>query len=218
MPVTTSPTRSWYSSNIISRSASRMRCRMTCLAVCAAMRPKLDGVTSTTSMSASASRSQSSIGLRLLDRTSSPYWFVVVAGGSSGASSSDGSGRCRRPFSIRISSGTLTWNTLHLAGLAVDLDAHVTGGLRRLLVRRLEGVLQRDEEHLRVDRLLSLQLVDGFEDVFAHSVTGFQTMFDLATSSRGTSSSTPSSSVEPQRRVVGGREAPAEVAAPLGGS
>ena len=41
MPVTTSPTRSMYSSYIISRSASRIRCRMTCLAVCAAMRPKL---------------------------------------------------------------------------------------------------------------------------------------------------------------------------------
>ena len=47
MPLTTSPTRSTYSSYIISRSASRMRCRMTCLAVCAAMRPKLSVVTLT---------------------------------------------------------------------------------------------------------------------------------------------------------------------------
>ena len=78
--------------------------------------------------------------------------------------------------------------------VAIDLDAHVTGGLGRLLVRRLEGVLQRDEEDLGVDRLLSLQLVYGFEDVFAHSVTGFQTMFDFTTLSRGTSTSTPSSS------------------------
>ena len=46
MPVTTSPTRSMYSSYIISRSASRMRCRITCFAVCAAMRPKFSGVTS----------------------------------------------------------------------------------------------------------------------------------------------------------------------------
>ena len=46
MPVTTSPTRSMYSSYIISRSASRIRCRITCFAVCAAMRPKLSGVTS----------------------------------------------------------------------------------------------------------------------------------------------------------------------------
>src|ERR687888_418439 len=46
MPVTTSLTRSTYSSYIISRSASRIRCRMTCLAVCAAMRPKFSGVTS----------------------------------------------------------------------------------------------------------------------------------------------------------------------------
>src|SRR5919204_5225797 len=36
MPVTTSPTRSTYSSYIISRSASRIRWRMTCFAVCAA--------------------------------------------------------------------------------------------------------------------------------------------------------------------------------------
>ena len=46
MPVTTSPTRSMYSSYIISRSASRMRCRITCFAVWAAMRPKFSGVTS----------------------------------------------------------------------------------------------------------------------------------------------------------------------------
>ena len=81
----------------------------------------------------------------------------------------------------------------HVARVAVDLDAHVAGRLRRLLVRRLEGVLERDEEHLRVDRLLPLQLVDGVEDLFAHSVTGFQTMFDRETSPRGSSSSAPSS-------------------------
>src|SRR6476659_8372855 len=46
MPVTTSPTRSMYSSYIISRSASRIRWRITCFAVCAAMRPKFSGVTS----------------------------------------------------------------------------------------------------------------------------------------------------------------------------
>ena len=43
-PVTMSPTRSLYSSNMISRSASRMRCRITCFAVCAAMRPKSSAV------------------------------------------------------------------------------------------------------------------------------------------------------------------------------
>ena len=50
MPVISSPTRSWYSSNIMSRSASRMRWRITCLAVCAAMRPKSSGVTSRSSI------------------------------------------------------------------------------------------------------------------------------------------------------------------------
>ncbi len=46
IPVISSPTRSWYSSNIIIRSASRIRCRITCLAVWAAIRPKSSGVTS----------------------------------------------------------------------------------------------------------------------------------------------------------------------------
>jgi hypothetical protein len=46
MPVTTSPTRSTYSSYIIARSASRIRWLITCFAVCAAMRPKFSGVTS----------------------------------------------------------------------------------------------------------------------------------------------------------------------------
>ena len=50
MPVISSPTRSWYSSNIMSRSASRMRWRITCLAVWAAMRPKSSGVTSRSSI------------------------------------------------------------------------------------------------------------------------------------------------------------------------
>src|ERR671929_206823 len=50
MPVISSPTRSRYSSNIMSRSASRMRWRITCFAVCAAMRPKSSGVTSASSI------------------------------------------------------------------------------------------------------------------------------------------------------------------------
>ena len=41
IPVIISPTRSWYSSNIMSRSASRNRWRITCLAVCAAMRAEV---------------------------------------------------------------------------------------------------------------------------------------------------------------------------------
>src|ERR1700722_12957073 len=55
MPVISSPTRSRYSSNIMSRSASRMRCRITCLAVCAAIRPKSCGVTSSVSIWSSSS-------------------------------------------------------------------------------------------------------------------------------------------------------------------
>ncbi len=59
MPVTTSPTRSMYSSYIISRSASRIRCRITCFAVCAAIRPKLSGVTSSRFISLSGTWVQS---------------------------------------------------------------------------------------------------------------------------------------------------------------
>src|SRR5579863_4041079 len=50
MPVISSPTRSRYSSYIMSRSASRILCRITCLAVCAAIRPKSPGVTSRSSI------------------------------------------------------------------------------------------------------------------------------------------------------------------------
>ena len=75
MPVISSPTRSWYSSYIMWRSASRMRWRITCLAVCAAMRPKSSGVTS-----------RSSIWSR--------YWasFSWGSSGSSGSRSSPVSG------------------------------------------------------------------------------------------------------------------------------
>src|SRR5260221_7819394 len=59
MPVTTSLTRSMYSSYIISRSASRIRCRITCFAVCAAMRPKFSGVTSDRRTSAGSMADQS---------------------------------------------------------------------------------------------------------------------------------------------------------------
>ena len=57
MPVISSPTRSRYSSNIMSRSASRIRWRITCLAVCAAIRPKSCGVTSSVSIWSSYSLS-----------------------------------------------------------------------------------------------------------------------------------------------------------------
>jgi len=43
VPLTISPTRSLYSSNCFSRSASRTFWKMTCLAACVAMRPKSIG-------------------------------------------------------------------------------------------------------------------------------------------------------------------------------
>ena len=66
IPVIISPTRSWYSSNIMSRSASRIRCRITCLAVWAAIRPKSVGVTSRVSIWSSYSASSLGVDLRLL--------------------------------------------------------------------------------------------------------------------------------------------------------
>ena len=95
MPVIISPTRSWYSSNIMSRSASRIRWRITCLAVCAAIRPKSVGVTSRleiwSSYSASLSRSISgSSGSRISPVSGSIVRSSSIASSTSFSSSSGG--------------------------------------------------------------------------------------------------------------------------------
>ena len=59
MPVTMSPSRPAYSSNLSSRSASRIRWENTCLAAWAAMRPKSSGVTSISGPTGSPSSSSS---------------------------------------------------------------------------------------------------------------------------------------------------------------
>ncbi len=59
IPVTMSPSRPAYSSYFSSRSASRMRWVMTWRAVMAAMRPKSDGVTSSSGPYGSPSSSMS---------------------------------------------------------------------------------------------------------------------------------------------------------------
>src|SRR3954447_9283856 len=94
MPVISSPTRSRYSSNIMSRSASRIRWRITCLAVCAAMRPKSCGVTSCVSIwssnSASFSQSRSGSGAGRRSPVSGATWGSSASGQMSTSSSTSG--------------------------------------------------------------------------------------------------------------------------------
>ena len=97
MPVTTSPTRSMYSSYIISRSASRIRCRITCFAVCAAMRPKLSGVTSSRLIRSSGTCDQSTS----RSSSESSVWFFSPVSSSMRSSSSSA---CSRASSSRRSS------------------------------------------------------------------------------------------------------------------
>ena len=161
MPVISSPTRSWYSSNIMSRSASRMRWRITCLAVWAAMRPKSSGVTSRSSIwsrySASISwGSSGSSGSR-----SSPVSGSTV--GSSSASSASSSS-----FSSS-SSGQQQLEDLEVAGVVVDVHARVLGRAGALLVRREERVLQGVHERVGGDSLLLLEHVDCVDDLLAHA-------------------------------------------------
>jgi hypothetical protein len=62
-----------------------------------------------------------------------------------------------------------------VAGLAVDHDAGVPTCSRGLLVGGAKRLLEGHEEHLRVDALLRLQLVDGVQDLLAHfGFTNFQ--------------------------------------------
>ena len=107
MPVTTSPTRSTYSSYIIERSASRIRCRITCFAVCAAMRPKFSGVTSSRLMSRSGTSDQSS------SRSSSETRVCERSPVSTSSASSSSSLRSRASASRRSSrsSGSSIENT-----------------------------------------------------------------------------------------------------------
>ena len=102
MPVTTSPTRSMYSSYIISRSASRIRCRITCLAVWAAMRPKFCGVTSWRSITSSETS------VRSISRSSSEssVWFFSPDSSSSRSSSSRARSRASSSRRVSRSSGS----------------------------------------------------------------------------------------------------------------
>ena len=136
MPVISSPTRSRYSSNIMSRSASRMRWRITCLAVCAAMRPKSSGVTS-----------RSSIWSRYCSN------FSGSISGSCGSTHLAGLGVDVRALVDRLDDqlglealGDDQLDHAVVAGLAVHLDAGVLGRAGLLLVRRQQRVLERGDE------------------------------------------------------------------------
>src|ERR1700750_1627520 len=111
MPVISSPTRSRYSSYIISRSASRIRWRITCLAVCAAMRPKLSGVTSVVAISSPSNCDQSVIGSR------------CGRGGHGHAGMGE-----------QLLLGERQREHADVAAVAVELDLGVRGGAGRLLV------------------------------------------------------------------------------------
>ena len=120
MPVISSPTRSRYSSNIMSRSASRMRWRITCLAVCAAMRPKSSGVTSRSS---------------IWSRYSSN--FAGSISGSWGSTHLARLGVVDRALVDRLDDqvglealGDDQLDDDEVAGLAVDLDPRVLGACR----------------------------------------------------------------------------------------
>src|SRR5215212_3693660 len=143
MPVISSPTRSWYSSNIMSRSASRIRWRITCLAVCAAMRTKSAGVTSRSPICAeySASNCSSSSGgtsssntlKSALSRSMSTRAYLAAPGcflyAESNASSSASISRSEEmPFSR---SRTWTASTISFdIGLALQQVASLDVGVR----------------------------------------------------------------------------------------
>ena len=166
IPVTTSVTRSTYSSYIIARSASRIRCWMTCLAVCAAMRPKFSGVTSarftwsagTSDQSMSRSSSRTRVWLRSPFSTSASSSSVIARSRASSISRSS------------MSAGSSTAQT-RKSPLVVELDLRVARCAGGLLVGGEQGVLERVDEGVFLDPLLALDLPDCFQNLSAHLVT-----------------------------------------------
>ena len=181
-----SPTRSWYSSNIISRSASRMRWRMTCLAVCAAMRPKSCGRDVDGRRRRRASeRLPVDLGLRLLLGQQRAVVRVARLRRRRVLGHLD---RAQQVVLEEVLLGDLRGEHPEVAGVPVDLDLDVGRGVARLAVGGPQGLLERRQQHLGVDLLLLLELVHGIEDVLVHwAFTGFQTTLDLPTAESGMS-------------------------------
>ena len=141
------------------RSASRIRCRITCLAVWAAIRPKFSGVTSRVGDLVLVGGQQLRVELRLLG-------LAELAG-------------------LRVDRLLLLLDRLRhqlllqlrrqdqledaeIGGVAVEVDAGVLGGARRLLVRGQQRVLQRRHQGLGIDPLLLLEAPDRLDDLAAH--------------------------------------------------
>ena len=166
MPVTTSVTRSMYSSYIISRSASRMRWRMTCFAVCAAMRPKSSGVTSSRSMTSSGTS------VRSIVRSSSVTRTCERSPVSSSCCSSAWIARSRASSTSRssMSPGRSMEKTRKSPVSWSSSTVGVAGCARRLLVRGEQRVLERLDERAALDALLALDRLDAFDDLSGHFV------------------------------------------------
>ena len=160
MPVISSPTRSWYSSNIMSRSASRIRWRITCLAVWAAMRPKLSGVTSRSSIWSRYWSSSSGVDLGLL-----------------GLAHLAGLRIDRRLLDLDLGEelllellGDEQLEHDEVARLAVHVHARVAGGAGLLLVGGEQGVLERLHQALGGDPLLPLEYVNRLDYLLGHAL------------------------------------------------
>ena len=162
IPVISSPTRSWYSSNIIIRSASRIRCRITCLAVCAAIRPKSSGVTSLVVDLVLVGGDHLRVELGLLGLFQLAGFgvdlalFVLL-----------GLGRLGQQLLLQLGRQDQLEDA-EVAGLVVEVDARVLGRPGRLLVGREERVGERVHQLVGGDALLLLERLDCFDDLFAH--------------------------------------------------
>ena len=166
MPVTTSLTRSTYSSYIIARSASRIRCWMTCLAVCAAMRPKFSGVTS-----ARLTWSAGDLGPVDVELLVEDQGVAALAVFDLGLLELGDRALARLLDQPRLDVGGQLDAPHAEVALVVELDLRMARRARGLLVGREQGVLERVDEGVLLDPLLALDLPDGFQNLSAHLVT-----------------------------------------------
>ena len=161
IPVISSPTRSWYSSYIIFRSASRIRCRITCLAVWAAIRPKSSGVTSRDCDLVLVGSEDLGIELGLLGLAELARLGID----------------CRLLLLGHLGEQLLLelgrqdqLEDAEVGGVAVEVDARVLGGTGALLVGGQQRVLERRHQRLGVDALLLLEAVKGLDDLAAQAL------------------------------------------------
>ena len=162
IPVISSPTRSWYSSNIIIRSASRIRCRITCLAVWAAIRPKSSGVTSRVLDLVLVGGDHLGVELGLLRLAQLARFGVDLA-----LLLLLGLGRLGQQLLLQLGRQDQLEDA-EVAGFVVEVDAGVFGGAGRLLVGGEERVGERVHQLVGGDPLLLLERLDCVDDLFAH--------------------------------------------------